>query len=77
MPNWSHSKKEVRKALSEAAAAGFLIKESSGHGHCWGHVYCTHPGCSQRQSVWSTPASQDDHADQIRRFIRRHGHDEK
>jgi hypothetical protein len=71
MPNWSHCKKEVRKALNDAVTAGFEVKESSGRGHSWGHVYCT--VCSQRQAVWSTPADQDVHADQIRRFMRRHG----
>jgi hypothetical protein len=75
MSNWPHSKKEVRRALSDAVEAGFEVKESSGHAHSWGHIYCT--TCSQRQAVWSTPADQDVHAEQIRRFIRRHAHEEE
>jgi len=76
MPTWTHSKKEVRKALDSAAAAGFEVTPTDAHGHSWGYVDCTHPGCGQRFWVWSTPANQDAHANQIRRFIDRHRHDE-
>jgi hypothetical protein len=76
MPRWSHSKKEVRKALDDAVAAGFEVKDTSASGHSWGSVCCQHDGCGQRQSVWSTPADQDVHARQIRRFMARHRHDE-
>jgi hypothetical protein len=72
MPSWSHSKKEVRDALSSAAAAGFLVKESDGRGHSWGFVQCQRTDCMQRMSVWSTPKNQHDHAEQIVRFVRRH-----
>ncbi len=75
MPTWTHSKKEVRRALDEAAAAGLLVKESTGRGHSWGTIQCPHNDCLGRMSVWSTPRSQEDHADQIRRFIRRHAHE--
>jgi hypothetical protein len=72
MPEWSHSKKEVRRALNDAYAAGFTIKESGGHS--WGTIQCPHADCRQRMSVWSTPRDQDVHAGQIRRFINRHQH---
>jgi hypothetical protein len=74
MPEWSHSKKEVRRALNDAAMAGFLVTESGGRGHCWGTIHCGHAECLGRMSVWSTPRDQDVHAEQIRRFIRRHEH---
>ncbi len=77
MATWSHSKKEVRKALDDAAAAGFLVVPTEAHGHSWGYIDCPHAACSGRLWVWSTPASEDDHAKQIRRFIRRHGHKEE
>jgi hypothetical protein len=35
VPNWSHSKKQVRKALDEAHKAGFDVKETTA-GHRWG-----------------------------------------
>ena len=76
MPEWSHSKKEVRHALNDAVAAGFLVKESGGHGHSWGYINCQYAECMGRMSVWSTPRDQDDHAEQIRRFIRRPKHDQ-
>jgi hypothetical protein len=75
MPTWSHSKKEVRKALDDAVAAGFEVKPTDAHGHSWGYIDCPHPECPQRQWVWSTPADQDDHARQIRRFVERHRHE--
>jgi len=74
MPEWTHSKKEVRHALNDAFAAGFLVKESDGRGHCWGTIQCQHTDCLGRMSVWSTPRDQDVHAEQIRRFVRRHEH---
>lgn len=72
MPSWTHSKKEVRDALTRAAAAGFLVKESDGRGHSWGFVQCQRTDCAQRMSVWSTPKNNHDHAEQILRFVRRH-----
>jgi hypothetical protein len=74
MPEWSHSKKEVRRALDDAKAAGLGVTPTEAHGHSWGYIDCSHPGCGGRYYVWSTPASEDGHAKQIRRFIRRHKH---
>lgn len=74
VPNWSHSKKQVRKALDEAHKAGFDVKETTA-GHRWGYVRCTE--CGQTFSVWSTPRSADNHAKQIRRFIANHSHTEE
>jgi hypothetical protein len=75
MPTWSHSKKEVRRALDDAYAAGLVIKETDGHGHSWGCIDCPQPDCGMRMYVWSTPREEDVHARQIRRFVARHRHD--
>ena len=75
MPTSSHSKKEVRRALDDAYTAGFVVKETDGHGHSWGYVDCPEPECNGRLYVWSTPRDVDIHARQIRRFVLRHRHD--
>jgi hypothetical protein len=87
VPNWSHSKKQIRDALDEACKQvrkaldgtgdeeAFDVEDTSARGHSWGYVRCTR--CSQRLSVWSTPRSADAHAKQIRRFIQRHSHTEE
>jgi hypothetical protein len=74
MTGWTHSKKEVRHALDDAVMAGLTVKESDGRGHSWGTIQCPYADCMGRMSVWSTPKDQDVHAEQIRRFIRRHQH---
>jgi hypothetical protein len=82
MPGWSHSKKQVREALDEAEGACdnedkacFEVADTSSSGHSWGYVRCR--ACGQRMSVWSTPKNADNHANQIRRFMRRHHHEEE
>jgi hypothetical protein len=71
--DWSHSKKQVRDALDEAYAADFGIGTSAGHR--WGYLECGK--CGQTFSVWSTPKNADGHAKQIRRFIKKHSHDDE
>lgn len=71
VPNWSHSKKQVRDALDAASAANFVICRTPA-GHRWGYVECGK--CGQRFQVWSTPRNCDTHAKQIQRFIKKHGH---
>lgn len=71
--DWSHSKKQVRDALDEAHAADFGIYATSA-GHRWGYVECGK--CGQHFSVWSTPRSADNHAKQIRRFVKKHSHED-
>jgi hypothetical protein len=62
---WSHSQKQIRGGLDDAAAAGFKVDPTTAHGHSWGYIDC--PNCAGRFYVWSTPASADRHARQIRR----------
>jgi hypothetical protein len=74
---WSHSKPEVRGALDEAAAVGLTVTPTTSHGHSWGYADCTNPDCGdplRRLYVNSTPRDQDNEANKIRRFIRRHEH---
>lgn len=69
-----HPKQEIRKALADADLEGFEVENTSAHGHGWGYVRC--PKCGQRFGVYSPPRSAGNHANQIRRFIRRHNHEE-
>ena len=71
---WSHSKKQVRDALDEAYAAGFAIRATPA-GHRWGYVECGK--CGQTFSVWSTPRNPDNHAKQIRHYMKRHRHEDE
>lgn len=77
MPNWSHSKKQVRKALDEVDPADFKVMPTAdAHGHSWGYIDCLYEACKGRFYIWSTPEDEDRHANKIRRFIQRHGHGE-
>lgn len=67
---WSHPRKQVLDALDDAAAAGLKIIPAAPRAHRWGRVEC--PSCGEHLSVWSTPRNADDHAKDIRRFIRHH-----
>jgi hypothetical protein len=75
MPRRMHSKKQVCDALDEAAAADFNVMDTSRHGHSWGYIHCL--VCGQKFSVSSTPRNADNHAEQIRRFMRRHHHNQE
>jgi hypothetical protein len=81
MARWSHSKKQIRDALDEAdkarddnGKARFDVEDTNASGHSWGNVRCR--VCRQKFSVWSTPKNADNHASQIRRFMRRRHHKE-
>jgi uncharacterized protein (UPF0335 family) len=75
MPRRTHPKQQVREVLLEATAAGFDVNDTSKRGHGWGYIGCLI--CRQKFSVWSTPKNADNHASQIRRFIRRHNRHEE
>jgi hypothetical protein len=77
MPGWSHPRSEVRRALDEADRAALKVTPTTARGHSWGYIDCTDEDCAdprRRYYVNSTPRSQYDEADRIRRFIRKHGH---
>lgn len=78
VPRWSHSKPEVRRALDEASAAGLKVEPTpDSHGHSWGYIDCTDLDCGlprRRFYVNSTPGSPSNHANDIRRFMKRHQH---
>ncbi len=68
-----HPKKEVERALREAEAAGWRIQLSKGH--AWGKMLCplrARDGCVA--AIWSTPASVENHARDLRRELRRCAH---
>jgi hypothetical protein len=76
MPRWTHGEKEIRAALDEAGAAGFaVVPTPHAHGHSWGFIDCGK--CQGRLYVWSSPASPSHFASKIRRFVRRHSHEEE
>jgi hypothetical protein len=82
MPGWSHRQAEVRRALDDAVEAKLTVRDTPGsHGHSWGYIDCTSLDCTvpaRRLYVNSTPQSQGNEANKIRRFIRKHEHkDEK
>ena len=64
-----HPKKEIRKALREADAEGWEIERK--RGHAWAVARCG-GGC--KISIFSTPANAENHANQIRRALRRCPH---
>jgi hypothetical protein len=79
VPEWSHPKPEVNRALIEAWDAGLKVVPSHRRGGHWGKVQCSNLDCAapaRTYIVSSTPGSQDDEASRIRRFIRRHEHKE-
>jgi hypothetical protein len=76
--SWSHSQAGVRRALSDAADAGLTVKNTpKTHGHSWGYIDCADPDCTlpvRRYYVDSTPKNENDEANKIRRFVRKHEH---
>lgn len=60
-----HPKKEVRKALKQARAAGWSIVKAKGRSsHAWGVAVC--PGGACRVRLSSTPRVPEDLARRIR-----------
>ena len=68
-----HPDKDVEKALQFAEANGWTVaKRKGGAGHAWGRAICPDDSCSV--AIWSTPRNSGDHANDIRRAIRRCPH---
>ena len=63
-----HPKKEVRKALRRARAAGWsVVKSKDRSSHAWGTAVC--PGGTCRVWLSGTPRTPEDLADTIRRNV--------
>lgn len=68
-PRDEHPNKEIRRALREAKRDGWEIERK--RGHAWGVARC---GAGCKISIFSTPKSAENHADQIRRALKRCPH---
>ena len=68
VPPLEHPKKEVRKVLKQARAAGWSVVRSKGRsGHSWGAVVCPSGTCRVR--LPGTPRVPQDLADKVKRSI--------
>ena len=68
VPPLEHPKKEVRKALKQARAAGWSVVRSRGRSsHAWGVVMCPSGACRLR--LYGTPRVPEDLARWIRRKV--------
>lgn len=70
-----HPKAEIEKAVRYAEQQGWRVEMSNGH--AWGRLFCPHAnrnGCIV--SVYSTPASEGNHARHLRRVVDRCHHPE-
>jgi hypothetical protein len=79
VPEWSHPKPEVNRALLDAWTAGLQVVPSHRRGGHWGKVHCNSMDCALQPRTYvvsSTPGNQHDEASRIRRFARRHEHKE-
>ena len=65
-----HPDKGIRKAIKQAAAAGWSV--DYGKGHRWGTLLC---GAGCRVAVWSTPRNPDVIAKRIGEAVRKCPHD--
>lgn len=70
-----HPNKHIEEALKYAEDQGWRVEKAGKSAHAWGRIYC---GGGQREdciiSVWSTPRSPQNHAQQIRRAINKCPH---
>lgn len=70
-----HPNKAIEAAIIYAEARGWRYKVTGSSAHAWGRLLCplnAREGCSM--SVWSTPKSPENHAEQIKRSVNRCPH---
>lgn len=70
-----HPKKEIEQAVRYAEEHGWRYISAGGSAHCWGRLYCperSRDGCMM--SIWSTPRSPANHAEQILRAVKKCPH---
>ena len=73
-----HPNKEIEEAIKYAEQNGWSYKTSGNSAHAWGQLLCPlHTREGHRLSIWSTPRSAYNHAQQIRRAVDRCRHDEE
>lgn len=71
-----HPNKEIRKVIENALIKGWKIKESKGHAHILGSLYCPQndPNCCGGTNcilnVNCTPKNPQNHAKQLERAIK-------
>ena len=71
-----HPNKEIEEAINYAEQNGWLFKDSGNSAHSWGQLLCPlHTREGHRISIWSTPRSAFNHAQQICRAVDRCQHD--
>jgi hypothetical protein len=70
-----HQKKEISKAIGEALALGFRIREAGGSSHAAMILLCPEASIEgHKMSISSTPRDEDNEANKIRRFVSRCNH---
>ena len=73
-----HPNKEIEDAIQYAEKNGWSYKDAGKSAHAWGQLLCPlHTREGHRISVWSTPRSAYNHAQQIRRAVDRCKHEEE
>jgi len=72
-----HPNKEIEEAIKYAEQNGWIYKDSGNSAHSWGKLLCPlHTREGHQISIWSTPRSTFNHAQQIRRAVDRCQHEE-
>jgi hypothetical protein len=65
-----HPDKDIEKAICYAEKHWWTYKDSGKSAHAWGRLLCPlHTRAGHQISVWSTPRSAHNHAEQIRRAV--------
>lgn len=71
-----HPNKDIEAAMAFAEKNGWLFKDTGRSSHAWGKLLCPlHTREGHKMSVWSTPRSAFNHAQQIKRLVNQCKHD--
>lgn len=71
-----HPNKEIEEAILYAEENGWVCKDSGKSAHAWGRLLCPlHTREGHQMSIWSTPRSTFNHAQQIKRLVDKCQHD--
>ena len=70
MKRSKHPNKEIEAAILYAEKEGWIFKDAGKSGHAWGRLLCPlHTREGHQMSIWSTPRSSQNHANQICRLV--------